>query len=377
MGCKVLFLRTPYFDLGVLGKTGLSLAKSPEPLRATLIAARGGGPSVEQEAAAGLTRVAVTGGAGFLGSHIAARLAKAGDDITVVDDLSAGSVQNLRDVGMGGELVKGDLRGYQFARESLRGAEAVFHFAAEVGSVQYLHGSAASELAAMQTNLVIDANVFKACAENGVGTVIYASSVSVYPIDMQQGGDARFKEEDAERRVNPEGGYGWSKYVAEKQLELMPEVRSGVARIFHAYGKNIYLKEDRSQVIGSLIRKAVRYPREDFVVWGDGRQRRCFVYIDDAIDAIFDLKRHVEKKGNLTVNIGSTEEVTVLDVAKQVIALSGKDIELKFDPAKPRGALNRTPDLSRVRRVLGWAPKTAFKDGLAETFSWASSRLGL
>ena len=320
--------------------------------------------------------MAVTGGAGFLGSHIAAGLAKAGDDVTVIDDLSAGSVQNLRDVGLGDRLVRGDLKGYRFARESLRRAEVVFHFAAEVGSVQYLHGSPASELAAMQANLVIDANVLRASAEGGAGAVIYASSVSVYPIDLQQGGDAKFKEEDAERRVNPEGGYGWSKYVAEKQLELMTGLRSGVARIFHAYGKNIYLKEDRSQVIGSLIRKAVNYPKEGFVVWGDGRQRRCFVYIDDALDAIFALRRHVEEKGNLTVNIGSTEEVTVLDVAKQVAALSGKEIELKFDPAKPRGALNRTPDLSRVSRELGWAPRTAFRDGLAETFRWAGSRLG-
>ena len=322
-----------------------------------------------------MTRVVVTGGAGFLGSHIAGRLAREGYGVSVVDDFSAGSVRNLRDVGVRRKAVKGDLKDYGFARRSTKGADAVFHFAAEVGSVQYLHGSASSELAAMQANLVIDANVFRACVENKVRTVIYASSVSVYPFDRQQGGNAAFKEEDSDERVNPEGGYGWSKLAAEKQLSLMTGVGTGAARIFHAYGKNIYLAPDRSQVIGSLVRKAIRYPKEDFVVWGDGSQRRCFVYIDDALDGIFALWSHVERKGNLTVNIGSTEEVSVLELAERVVSLSGKDIRMKFDPSKPKGALNRMPDLERARRALGWTPRTRFDEGLPKTFEWARSRL--
>jgi len=269
----------------------------------------------------------------------------------------------------------GYLRDYQFAKESLRRAETVFHFAAEVGSVSYLHGSNARELAAMQSNLVIDANVLKACLENGVRTVIFASSVSVYPFDEQLGSHVQFREEDSERKVNPEGGYGWAKYIAEKQLALMPGVSYGVARIFHAYGKNIYLKPDRSQVIASLIRKAVRYPAEGFVVWGDGSQRRCFVYIEDALDALMRLEKHAVERGNLTVNVGSTEETTVRELAERVIRLSKKDIPLKFDDSKLTGALNRMPNLDRAKRVLGWSPTTSFSKGLEETFDWAKGRL--
>jgi GDP-D-mannose 3', 5'-epimerase len=321
-----------------------------------------------------LARVAVTGGAGFLGSHIASRLIQQGHAVTIIDDFSAGSMQNLKDLGVRQKCLVGDLRSYEFARESLRNAETVFHFAAEVGSVDYLHGSKARELSAMQSNVVVDANVFRACAEVEVGTIIYASSVSVYPFDKQLGQHVRFKEEDAETRVNPEGGYGWSKCIAEKQLSYMADAAVGVARIFHAYGTNIYMRPDRSQVIASLMRKAIRYPREDFVVWGDGRQRRCFVYIDDALDALFKLLRHVEKKGSLTVNIGTTEEFTVLELAKLIIGLSGKDITLKLDPSKPSGALNRMPDLARVERTLGWQPKTPFAEGLAKTYDWAVTR---
>jgi nucleoside-diphosphate-sugar epimerase len=322
-----------------------------------------------------LSRIAVTGGAGFLGSHISSRLIEMGHEVSIIDDLSAGSLRNLRDLGVKQRIVKGDLKGYEFAKESLRRAEVVYHFAAEVGSVDYLHGTKGRELAAMQANIVIDANVLRACVENGVGCVIYASSVSVYPFDRQQGQHVKFREEDAESGTNPEGGYGWSKYLAEKQLAYMPGVPSGVARIFHAYGKNIYIAPDRSQVIASLLRKAIRYPQEGFVVWGDGRQRRCFVYIDDVLDALFRLQKHVERKGSLTVNIGSTEEVTVLELARRIIALSGKNIKMEFDRTKPSGALNRMPNLERVRKALGWRPTTSFSKGLATTYQWARSKV--
>ena len=132
-----------------------------------------------------MSRVAVTGGAGFLGSHIAKRLIDDGREISIIDDFSAGSLQNLADVGVKRKCTVGDLRSYDFAKESLRKVETVFHFAAEVGNVSYLHGSNAREFAALEANLVIDANVFKACVENGVSTVIFASSVSVYPFDEQ------------------------------------------------------------------------------------------------------------------------------------------------------------------------------------------------
>jgi len=321
-----------------------------------------------------MSDIVVTGGAGFLGSNLVKRLLDDGHKVSVVDDLSSGSLENLRGLGVDSGCLVGDLKDYEFARKSLRGAQAIFHLAAEVGSVAYLHGSDARELAALQSNLVIDTNVFRACLENEVRTIVYASSVSVYPFDQQLGADVRFREEDSQR-VNPEGGYGWSKYIGEKQLSLMPGTAYGIARIFHAYGENLYLRPDRSQVIASLIGKAVRYPREDFVVWGDGSQRRCFVFVDDAIDALTKLLDYVEKRGSLVVNVGSTEEVTVRQLAGMVISLSGKRIDPKYDASKPTGALSRMPNLDRARDMLGWSPTTRFSEGLSKTYKWAEKRL--
>ncbi len=322
-----------------------------------------------------VSRVAVAGGAGFLGSHIVKQQLDKGNNVVVIDNFSSGFRENLSDLGIDPQCIVGDLRDYDFARKAISGADTVFHFAAEVGSVQYLHGSAARELAALQANLVIDANVFKACQEHKVRTIIYASSVSVYPFEKQLGTDAVFKEEDATQFVNPEGGYGWSKYLGEVQLNLMPDVSVGIARIFHAYGENIYIKPDRSQVIASLISKAIKYPEQEFVVWGDGSQRRCFVFIDDFLEALSKMEDYIASRGNLIVNLGSREEVTVKSLAQQIIAISGKKISLRFDPTKPTGAISRTPNLEKIKRELNWTPKTKFNDGLLRTYKWAEKRL--
>ena len=93
------------------------------------------------------------------------------------------------------------------------------------------------------------------------------------------------------------------------------------------------------------------------------------------LDALFRLLKHVETKGSLTVNIGSMEEITVGELARRIIAMSKKDIPLEFDPSKPSGALNRMPDLTRVKETLGWKPKIDFLTGLGETYAWAEGRL--
>lgn len=321
-------------------------------------------------------RIVVTGGAGFIGSHVVKRLISKGHQVLIADNLSSGSIANLRDLGVKQECFVGDLRDYEFARECTKGADVVYHFAADIGNVEYLHGSVERELAALQSNVTIDASVFRACVENKIDEIIYASSVSVYSLRAQMSNDAIFKEEDAEMFVEPEGGYGWAKYLAERQLmTTIKGIRAGIARIFHAYGENIYLQPDRSQVIGSLIRKAIRYPREDFVVWGDGRARRCFLFIDDLLDAIELLVKYVEKHGTLAVNMGSQEEVSIAELARRVITISGRKITPKYDLNRPTGVMSRKPDLSRASTILGWKPKVDLDNGLRRTYAWAEERI--
>ena len=163
-------------------------------------------------------KTVVTGGAGFIGSHLVRRLLDEGREVMVADDLSMGSVQNLldlgiepSDVGLGTLDSAVDLRDFNRTAKAVKDADVVYHLAARIGSIDYLHGSDIHEMEALQTNLVIDANVLRACRENDVSKLVYASSVAVYPVNLQQRFDVSFSEDGLEvsaikdSQINPDG----------------------------------------------------------------------------------------------------------------------------------------------------------------------------
>lgn len=314
----------------------------------------------------------VTGGSGFIGSHLVKRLLDEGRDVVVVDDFSRGTKQNLADLNIQVECRNSDLRDYQQVAKSLADADAVFHFAACVGSVEYLHGDQQAELKTLQSNLAIDTNIFRKCMELNVKKIVYASSVSVYPIDLQQKSGTTFSEEDL-KYYNPEGGYGWAKLLGEIQLAWLKNSKIGIARIFNIYGPNNALGKT-SQVIPSLICKAIDYSQKDFVVWGDGTQSRCFTYISDCIDALMKLE---EKASNppLTVNIGSDYTITVAEIVQEIVKISRKKIDVKYDLSKPVGPISRTANISRAEKLLQWRPKVKLEEGLKQTYRWVEKRI--
>jgi GDP-D-mannose 3', 5'-epimerase len=317
-------------------------------------------------------KTVVTGGSGFIGSHLVKRLVEQNRDTLVVDDFSRGESLNLKDLGVDAETVNVDLREYDKALELIDGADTVFHLAARVGSVEYLHGNEFAELEALQSNLAIDTNVFRACLAKNVKKIIYASSVSVYPIDKQQQSGAVFSEKDL-TYINPEGGYGWAKLLGEIQLQWMKQTKVSIARIFNAYGECGGLGKT-SQVIPALITKALNYPNEEFIVWGTGKQTRSFLYIDDCIDALMLLEKNASSPP-LVVNVGSEEQVPIQVLAEKIAKISGKNMPIIFDPSKPVGPISRTADISKIKALLGWYPKTSLDEGLMHTYEWTKKRL--
>jgi len=283
------------------------------------------------------------------------KLVDEGREVVVADDFSRGSVLNLLDLGVRLDCPRVNLRDYGLALEVVEGADVVYHLAARVGSVEYLHGDELAELKTLRDNIVIDANVFRACVEREVKKVIYASSVSVYPIDLQQKTDAVFSEDDL-RYCNPEGGYGWAKLLGEIQLGWMKGIDMSIARIFNVYGPCAALGES-AQVIPALIYKAIMYPEVDFVVWGSGDQTRCFTYVSDCVDALLRLEENASNPP-LVVNAGSDERIRMRSLAKKIAEISGKDITVKYDLSKPTSPVGReayichdnTPHV-RCRRV--------------------------
>jgi GDP-D-mannose 3', 5'-epimerase len=321
----------------------------------------------------------VTGGAGFIGSHLIRKLLDRGRAVRLADDFSRGNIRNLSDLDIHPQDVCGsavfpviDLKDFSNALKITRNADTVFHLAARVGSINYLHGADQDELEALLSNLVIDANVFRACLENGVKTLVYASSTAVYPIDMQNSYEAVFSE-DSLKYFNPDGGYGWSKLMGEIELPWVKRMNIGIARIFNIYGENSFAGENPHAII-DLCRKAINYPQEPFTVWGDGRQSRDFLHVSDCVEALLKLEEKASRPP-LTVNIGSGHTVTVDTLVQKIIAISGKNIQVSYDKSKPVGPLSRTAEIGKSRNLLGWQPQITFDEGLKRTYNWLEERL--
>ena len=325
-------------------------------------------------------KAVVTGGAGFIGSHLTRKLLEQGREVVIADDISRGSIQNLLDLGIQASDVGlrpsdpvVDLRDFAQASKVIQGAETVFHLAARIGSIDFLHGSDSHELEALQSNLLIDANVFKVCLKENVKKLVYASSVAVYPLDLQQSPDATFSE-DALDYFDPDGGYGWAKLMGEIQLGWTSQIDVGIARIFNVYGENQDLVK-AVHVIPALFLKANRYPEQEFVVWGDGKQSRDFLYVSDCTDALLQLEKKASSPP-IIANVGSGKPVSIGTVAEKVVGLSGKDIKIIYDPTKPVGPLSRTADITKARTLLDWQPKVSLDDGLRRTYLWIQRSLG-
>ena len=321
--------------------------------------------------------IVVTGAAGFIGSHLSKRLEQDNYDIILLDDFSRGKKKYLRYLGVEHPCAEVDLRNYNNVKRWINDADTVFHVASRIGGEQFLHGSSKKELAALQDNVIIDRNVFKACIENNVRKVIYTSSISVYNTTYQGNSNAMFKEEDLGKQpLDPEGGYGWSKYLGEMQMKLMSEtgIKAGVARIFKSYGPCDDYSEESGQVVCSLMRKAINYPKEDFVVWGDGSITRCLVYIDDLINALLKIEKYINKKSR-TFNIGGKEPIQIKKLAENIVELSGKDIKIMYDKTKNTGPKSRIPVLDRAKQELDWQPTTSLENGLRKTYKWMEKDL--
>jgi GDP-D-mannose 3',5'-epimerase len=329
-------------------------------------------------------KTVVTGGTGFIGSHLVKKLVCDGREVTATSNSPPDEDDNLTDIEVQTKRCQVDLRNFNDTLEVIEGAESVFHLAAHVGSLSYLHGSQEAELSTLQSNLLIDTNVFRACLETGVRRIIYASSCAIYPMHKQLAADAVFTEGEVELThsfsphfnavtINPDGGYGWSKFMGELQLNWMKDVDISVARLFNIYGENEHIG-DKAHAIGDLTRRAIINPEGDFIVYGDGKQSRDFLYISDCVDALLMLE---EKAGNppLTVNIGSGKTVSIDALAQKIVEISGKKFNLVFDTSRPVGAVSRTADISMARSSIGWAPVINLEEGLKRTYAWAESKL--
>ena len=298
-------------------------------------------------------KILVTGGAGFIGSHIAEYLVQRGDDVTILDNLNTGKIENLSKVNNDINFVNGDIREYKLLEKLVSDSDGVFHEAA-LASVQQ---SLKMQDEYFDVNVSGTENILKLAKEYGF-KVVYASSSSVYGNPKQ----IPIKESDDRSTVNP---YAQTKLEAELLAEKYSEMGVKVIglRYFNVFGKR-QSKEYAGVIKLFLDRIQQSKPPK---INGDGLQTRDFVYIDDVVKAnILAMDSDINYK---FLNVGSGLPISILDLANLVIDASGLSLKPIYCPALSGDIKTTQADLASIKKLLGWQPKTKLRDWLIEVIS--------
>ena len=302
-------------------------------------------------------RVLVTGGAGFIGSHLCDFLLARGCEVVCMDNLLTGSTDNIAHISDPRFLfVKHDVTNYIVVGGPL---DYVLHFASPASPIDYL------ELP-IQTLKVGALGTHKALglAKERRAKFLLASTSEVYgdPLVHPQ-------REDYWGNVNPvgpRGVYDEAKRFAEAMTMAYHRVHgldARIVRIFNTYGPRMRLTDGRA--IPTFVRQALR--NEPLTVFGDGSQTRSFTYVSDLVEGIWAL---MQAPVNEPVNIGNPREMTLLELARQIIRMSGSRSEVVFRPLPTDDPKVRQPDITKARRLLAWEPKVEVEDGLRRTIDW-------
>lgn len=324
-------------------------------------------------------KVLVTGGAGFIGSNLVARLVEAGAQVRVVDNLERGRLEYLAPVLDHIEFRQEDLRDPEVCRRACQGMEVVFHLASKVGGIGYYLTRPAEVLT---QNVLMDTFILEAAQTAGVERYFYASSAHVYPIELQQTPEAPLIREEQAIPAHPELSYGWAKLLGEKQIEYAiaqgTSLRAAIVRLIGVYGPNQDLDLATGSAIPVFIRRAIEYPeRQPFTVLGTGEETRSYCFIGDVLDAMLRCVEKLDGRQLLgPLNVGSEDRIRIGDLARMIIEISGKDITITYDSSHKTVIWGQALDCSKARQLLdGWEPKVTLREGLEVTFAHIEERL--
>jgi len=322
-------------------------------------------------------RVLITGGAGFIGQNLALRLAELGARVRSVDNLFRDRLGDGRQPE-GIEFLKKDLLDPLQCREACQGVEVVFHMASRVGPSSYY---AQRPMEVLSCNLMIDTQVIQAAVASGVRRYFYPSSVFVYPAERQASPDAPPLQEDEAAPASPPLSYGWAKVIGERMVEYAvaenPGFRAAIGRLIGIYGPGQDIDLERGSIIPVLLRRAYEYPQgEPFCIKGTGRETRSFCYADDAVEAMLTSVEALDESPLIgPINIGCEGRITILDLAREAVAVSGKEIEIQLAPGET-AVWGQSVDCSRARSLLdGWTPRISTGEGLRRTYEYVMTRL--
>jgi GDP-D-mannose 3', 5'-epimerase len=311
--------------------------------------------------------ILVTGAGGFIGHHLVKRLVAERNFVRGVDvkfpEFEASSAH---------EFLKLDLRHSANCVTATRGMEEVYHLAADMGGIGYITTSHAG---ITLNNTLINAHTIKASCENGVKRFLFSSSACIYPQYLQNQPDVTPLREESAFPADPEEGYGLEKLFMEKLCQYFREdwnLATRVVRFHNVYGPLGTYDGGREKAPAAICRKIALAKSGDTIeIWGDGKQTRSFMYIDDCVEGIY---RIMQSDYAAPLNLGSDELVNIDELVQIVSAIAGKHVRKRHDLSRPQGVRGRNSDNSRLREVLGWEPNTTLCQGLTPTYRWIAEQ---
>ncbi|MGH8071508.1 MAG: UDP-glucuronic acid decarboxylase family protein [Candidatus Entotheonellia bacterium] len=309
-----------------------------------------------------MPRTLITGGAGFIGSHLCDYFLRLGHEVICMDNLLTGDISNIAHIRNHNFLfIKHDVTNYIYTEGKL---DYLLHFASPASPIDY-------EKLPIQTLKVGSLGTHKALglAKEKKAMILLASTSEVY-------GDPLVHPQSEEywgnvNPIGPRGVYDEAKRFAEAMTMAYHRVHgvdTRIIRIFNTYGPRMRLEDGRA--IPSFITQALR--GEDISVFGDGSQTRSFCFISDLVEGIYRVLMSGETR---PVNLGNPQELTILELAREIVRLTGSRSKIVYTPLPQDDPKRRQPDISRARQLCGWEPKVEFAAGLSETIGYFRDKL--
>jgi UDP-glucose 4-epimerase len=303
-------------------------------------------------------RVLVTGGAGFIGHHLAMALVARGDDVVILDDFSTGQRERLDRVGAS-RVVEADLRAGPGLADALRDREVVFHLAAIASVAKSVEDPETTNAVNVDATLRLMVESGRA----GVRRVIVASSSAVY------GPEASLPSRESDR-PDPGSPYATSKLAAEHyvhNLGASSGIETVALRFFNVFGPGQDPKAEYAAVVPRFIVAALGHDQP--TIYGDGLQSRDFIHVDDVVAANLCAAATPDVAG-LTVNVGSGESRSLIDLLGAVAAAAGRKLSPAFEPARPGDVRDSRADITLAASRLGFWPRVSFDEGIRQTMEW-------